>query len=49
MNEQDTRVGYAFVPVQELKEVFSPAEALSKGTVFPELYLPMEVYGPKLD
>ena len=49
MNEQDTRVGYAFVPVQELKEIYAPAEALSKGTVFPELYLPMEVYGPKLN
>ena len=48
MNENETRVGYAFVPEQEFKQVLQPEEALCKGTVFPELYLPMEVYGPKL-
>lgn len=49
MNETEViRVGYAFVPEQELKQVFQPEEALCKGTIFPELYLPMEVYGPKL-
>ena len=48
MNDTDVRVGYAFVPEQEMKQVFQPEEALLKGTIFPELYLPMEVYGPKL-
>lgn len=49
MNENnEVRVGYAFVPEQEFNRVFSPEEALCRGTIFPELYLPMEVYGPKL-
>ena len=39
-------VGYAYVPVQELKELYPPLEALSNGTAFPELNLPISVYGP---
>ena len=38
-------VGYAFVPRQELTRVFEPEEALMRGTLFPELYLPFNVYG----
>ena len=39
------RVGYAYVPFQKYPgELFSPQEALKKGTVFPCLYLPLGVY-----
>lgn len=38
-------VGYAFVPRQQLEHVFEPEEALMCGTLFPELYLPTNVYG----
>lgn len=41
------RVGYAFVPVQVFGEMYSPEEALANGTAFPELNLPMAIYGPK--
>lgn len=37
-------VGYAWVPPQEMKETYSPEEALSRGTMFPELDLPLGVY-----
>jgi len=40
------RVGYAYVPVQELGELYAPEEALERGTLFPELDLPISVYGP---
>lgn len=46
MNEtMNTCVGYAFVPVQRLENVFEPEEALKRGTLFPELYMPINVYG----
>ncbi|HHV63272.1 MAG TPA: spore coat associated protein CotJA [Firmicutes bacterium] len=32
----------AYVPVQIYGERFSPAEALMRGTIFPELYRPYE-------
>lgn len=38
-------VGYAYVPVQELNEVFEPCDALCRGTIFPELELTMCEYG----
>lgn len=38
-------VGYAFVDPQRLTEVYEPCEALLRGTLFPELYLPYGVYG----
>ena len=41
------RVGYAYVPVQTFGEIYSPEEALLRGTLFPELDLPISVYGPK--
>ena len=39
------RLGYAFVPVQTLDKVWTPEEALLRGSLFPELYLPFGVYG----
>lgn len=45
MNEYETlRVGYAFIPPQRLEQVFDAEEALMRGTLFPELYLPYGVY-----
>ena len=38
-------VGYAYVPYQQLTSVYSPEEALSNGTVFPELNLTICEYG----
>lgn len=38
-------VGYAYVPYQQLNSVYSPEEALSNGTVFPELHLTICEYG----
>ena len=41
------RVGYSYVPIQRLGEVYSCEEALKNGTLFPELNLPLGVYGKK--
>lgn len=38
-------VGYAFVSPQELVSVFEIDKALACGSLFPELYLPINVYG----
>ncbi len=38
------KVGYAFVPVQNLEKVYSPCKALKAGTIFPELDITMEEY-----
>ena len=40
-------LGYLYVPYQKLKSVYSNEEALKKGTLFPELDLPLGVYGKK--
>ena len=48
MHENETcqlPIGYIFVPPQQLDEVFTPEEGLSKGTMFPELNMPLGVYG----
>lgn len=42
------RTGYAYVPIQKFGEIYPPEEALLRGTLFPELDLPISVYGPKL-
>lgn len=34
------RLAQAYVPWQQIGQVFSPAEALAHGTVFPELVSP---------
>ena len=39
------KVGYAFVPMQVIGESYSPAKALVRGTIFPELDITMEEYG----
>ncbi len=43
------RVGYAYVPVQNFGEIYSPEEGLERGTIFKELDLPISVYGPRID
>jgi len=43
------RTGYAYVPVQKFGKTYSPEEGLERGTIFPELDLPISVYGCKID
>lgn len=38
----DVRLAMAYVPFQKLCTLFSPIEALSRGTAFPELFSPYE-------
>ena len=38
-------VGYAYVPVQVLRETYSLEKALIQGTIFPELDLTIDEYG----
>ncbi|QNB47307.1 spore coat associated protein CotJA [Thermanaerosceptrum fracticalcis] len=40
------RLAHAYVPWQYYNVVYSPAEALSRGTLFPDLYQPQGEYGP---
>ncbi len=48
MNEEleimEFKVGYAYVPMQKMRDTYSPLEALKRGTLFPELDLPLGVY-----
>ena len=37
----------AYVPFQIMNQVFSPDEALKKGTLFPELYRPYKLQSAK--
>ncbi|MFL0246006.1 spore coat associated protein CotJA [Candidatus Clostridium stratigraminis] len=39
---RNVRLAAAYVPYQKLCTILSPLEALTKGTVFPELYSPYE-------
>lgn len=39
-NAGNTRYGYAYVPTQTFNNVFSPAQGLANGTMFPELVSP---------
>lgn len=41
----DKPLGYAYVPIQRWRMLYNPENALKAGTLFEELYLPMEVYG----
>jgi hypothetical protein len=34
------KLAHAYVPYQFLRDTYSPREALMKGTLFPELYMP---------
>ena len=50
MSENSTQcccgcVGYAYVPVQTLEDIYEPCDALMRGTIFPELDLTMCEYG----
>lgn len=36
------KLAHAYVPFQKLVNVYSPKQALCKGTIFPELYMPYE-------
>lgn len=38
-------VGYAYVPVQYIKDIYSVNDALKNGTLFPELDLSIKEYG----
>ncbi len=38
-------LGYAYVPIQHFRMMFTPEDALKHGTLFEELYLPLGVYG----
>lgn len=40
-------VAYAYVPYQEMDKVYGEEKALKQGTLFPELDLPLGVYGKK--
>lgn len=40
--ETHFQLAHAYVPFQVLGEVFSPSEALCKGTLFPKLYMPYQ-------
>lgn len=41
----DKPLAYAYVPIQRWRMIYPTNEALSNGTLFEELYKPMEVYG----
>lgn len=41
----DKLLGYAYVPIQRWRMMYMPEDALMHGTMFEELYKPMEVYG----
>ena len=41
----DKPLAYAYVPIQQWRMMYSPEDALAHGTLFEELYKPMEVYG----
>ena len=37
-------IAMAYVPMQQWKDTYPPSEALTRGTLFPELDLPFEGY-----
>ena len=41
----DKPLGYAYVPIQRWRMLYTPEKGLMRGTVFEELDMPMEVYG----
>lgn len=42
MEIRNVRLAAAYVPFQKFCKIFSPIEALKKGTIFPELYSPYD-------
>ncbi len=47
--EATERIGYAYVPVQPFGETYPPEDGMERGTIFPDLDLPITVYGPAVD
>ncbi len=45
MSLGDKPLAYAYVPIQSFRMMYPVSDALSHGTLFEELYKPMEVYG----
>jgi hypothetical protein len=45
MSLGDKPLAYAYIPIQRWRMMYPTEEALNKGTLFEELYKPMEVYG----
>lgn len=41
----DLRLAYAYLPIQKWRLLYSPEDALARGTMFEELDKPKEVYG----
>jgi hypothetical protein len=39
---KDVRLARAYVPFQKMCSIFSPMEALKRGTAFPELFSPYD-------
>ena len=46
-NKCNLPLAYAWIQIQEIKSIYSSEEALQNGTLFPELNLPLGVYGIK--
>lgn len=42
---EDRLLAYAYVPIEKWRMLYSPEQALLRGTLFEELDKPMEVYG----
>ena len=42
--DMEMPLAYAAFPIQKFRLLYSASDALSHGTLFEELYLPMEVY-----
>lgn len=38
-------IGYGYVPPQQLNTIYSAEDALSRGSLFPELVLTIDEYG----
>jgi hypothetical protein len=43
INKSNYKLARAYVPFQIMNQIYSPNEALQKGTLFPELYQPYHV------
>ena len=41
----DLLLAYAYLPIQKWRKLYSPEDALTRGTMFEELDKPKEVYG----
>jgi len=43
-NNYQPALAMVYIPMQALEKVFSPEDALTNGTLFPELYKPFRCY-----